>query len=208
MFAVIRGDMDVNETKLANAIGALDLRPATEAEIRATGAVPGYASPIGLHRAAHVVVIVDDAIVSSPNLVAGANEAGWHLLNTNCPRDYTPDVVADIAAAGEGDACVNCGKPLHTQRGVEVGNIFKLGTRYTAALDATYLASDGTKKPVVMGSYGIGVGRLLACVAEEHHDDKGLMWPASIAPFDVHLVALGRQGCRRSPRRLMRYTRH
>lgn len=191
VFAVIRGDMDVNETKLANAIGAMDLRPATEDEIRAAGAVPGYASPIGIQRSANVVVIVDDAVMTSPNLVAGANDAGYHLLHTNCPRDYTPDVVADIAAAGEGDACVNCGHPLHTQRGVEVGNIFKLGTRYTAAIDATYLAADGTKKPVVMGSYGIGVGRLLACIVEEHHDDKGLIWPASVAPFQVHLVALG-----------------
>jgi prolyl-tRNA synthetase len=191
VFAVIRGDMDVNETKLANALGATDLRPATEDEIRSIGAVPGYASPIGIQRSAKGVVVVDDAVVSSPNLVAGANDAGFHLLNTNCPRDYTPDVVADIAAAREGDACANCGHPLHTQRGVEVGHIFKLGTRYTAALDATYLAADGAKKPVVMGSYGIGVGRLLACIVEAHHDDKGLVWPASVAPFLVHLVALG-----------------
>ncbi len=191
VFAVIRGDMDVNETKLANAIGAVDLRPATEEEIRNIGATPGYASPIGIQRAANVIVIVDDAVMSSPNLVAGANDAGHHLLHTNCPRDYTADVVADIAVARAGDACVNCGQPLHTQRGVEVGHIFKLGTRYTAALDATYLAADGARKPVVMGSYGIGVGRLLACIAEAHHDDKGLMWPASVAPFQVHLVALG-----------------
>jgi prolyl-tRNA synthetase len=191
VFVVIRGDMDVNETKLAHALGAQDLRPATEDEIRSIGAVPGYASPIGISRSTHVIVVVDEAIVSSANLVAGANDAGYHLLNTNCPRDYTADIVADIAVAREGDACVNCGHPLHTQRGVEVGHIFKLGTRYTAALDATFLAADGTKKPVVMGSYGIGVGRLLACIVEAHHDDKGLVWPASIAPFQVHLVALG-----------------
>ncbi len=191
VFVVIRGDMDVNETKLANAIGAVDLRPATEDEIRNIGATPGYASPIGIQQAANVIVVVDDAVMSSPNLVAGANDAGYHLLHTNCPRDYAADVVADIAVARAGDACANCGQPLHTQRGVEVGHIFKLGTRYTAALDATYLAADGAKKPVVMGSYGIGVGRLLACIAEAHHDDKGLMWPASVAPFQAHLVALG-----------------
>lgn len=194
VFAVIRGDMDVNETKLANALRASDLRPATEGEIRAIGAMPGYASPIGIarvtDRSPQPVVVVDDAVVSSPNLVAGANEAGTHLLNTNCPRDYAADIVADIAAARDGDACEKCGQPLRTVRGVEVGNIFKLGTRYTAALDATFLAADGTKKPVVMGSYGIGVGRLLACIAEEHHDDKGLVWPESVAPFLVHLVAL------------------
>jgi prolyl-tRNA synthetase len=195
VFAVIRGDMDVNETKLANATGATDLRPATDAEIRATGAVPGYASPVGLRPGVRrtplpVVVVLDDAIPASPNLVAGANEAGFHLVNTNHGRDYGADVVADIAAAGDGDACVNCGAPLRTSRGVEVGNIFKLGTRYTRASGATFLAADGTHKPVVMGSYGIGVGRLLACIAEEHHDEHGLCWPASVAPYHVHLVAL------------------
>jgi prolyl-tRNA synthetase len=137
-----------------------------------------------------IVIIVDDAIPASLNLVAGANEAGFHLLNTNYGRDYTAHIAADIAAAGDGDACPECGALLRTSRGVEVGNIFKLGTRYTAAIGATYLAADGVPKPVVMGSYGIGVGRLLACVAEEHHDDKGLIWPVSIAPYHVHLVAL------------------
>ncbi|HZY41100.1 MAG TPA: His/Gly/Thr/Pro-type tRNA ligase C-terminal domain-containing protein, partial [Anaerolineae bacterium] len=109
----------------------------------------------------------------------------------NTPRDYAATIVADIAAAGDGDACLNCGQPLYTARGVEVGNIFKLGTRYSAAIGATYLAADGTQQPIVMGSYGIGSGRLLACVAEEHHDDKGLIWPISVAPYQVHLVALG-----------------
>ncbi len=188
VFAVIRGEMDVNETKLANALKADWLRPATDEEIRATGATPGYASPIGLK---NVTVIVDDSIPGSPNLVAGANVEGYHLLNTNVPRDYTPRLVADIAAAGDGDACVNCGNLLHTSRGVEVGNIFKLGTRYTAAIGATYLAADGKEKPVVMGSYGIGSGRLLACATEEHHDERGLTLPITIAPYHVHLVALG-----------------
>ncbi len=103
--------------------------------------------------------------------------------------------MADIAAAGDGDACLNCGKPLHTSRGVEVGNIFKLGTRYTDALGATYLASDGTQKPIVMGSYGIGVGRLLACVAEEHHDDKGLIWPIEHCAVSRASGRARRQGC-------------
>ncbi len=99
--------------------------------------------------------------------------------------------MTDLAAASDGDACINCGQPLYTSRGVEVGNIFKLGTRYSAAINATFLAADGTEKPIVMGSYGIGSGRLLACVAEEHHDDKGLLWPITVAPYQVHLVALG-----------------
>lgn len=188
LIAVVRGDMEVNETKLANAVGANWLRPATDEEIRAAGAIPGYASPIGLHG---VKVIVDDAVFASPNLVGGANEEGYHLRNTNIPRDYQPTIIADIAAAGDGDACLRCGKSLHTSRGVEVGNIFKLGTRYSSTVGAMYLAADGTQKPIVMGSYGIGSGRLLACIAEEHHDEKGLIWPITVAPYTVHLVSLG-----------------
>ncbi len=187
--AIVRGDMEVNETKLANAARAVWLRPATDDEIRATGAVPGYGSPLGLRG---VQVIADDAVGTSPNLVAGANDEGYHLLNTNIVRDYQPTVIADIAAAGDGDPCIQCGERLTTSRGVEVGNIFILGTRYSAATGAMYLAADGTQKPIVMGSYGIGSGRLLACIAEEHHDDKGLMWPITVAPYEVHLVSLGR----------------
>ena len=191
IFAVIRGDMEVNETKLGNVVKADWLRPATDDEIRVVGASPGYASPIGL---SGVTVVVDDSVPVSPNLVAGANEDGYHLLNTNTPRDYTASIVADIAAASDDDACINCGRPLYTARGVEIGNIFKLGTRYSAAIGATYLTADGTEKPIVMGSYGIGSGRLLACVAEEHHDDKGLIWPITVAPYQVHLVSLGQAG--------------
>jgi prolyl-tRNA synthetase len=188
VFAVVRGDMEVNETKLVNAVGAQALRPATEAEIVAVGAVPGYASPVGLKEA---LVVVDDAIPASPNLVAGANEDGYHLLNVNYGRDYRADIVTDIAAAQDGDGCPNCGGALRSVRGVEVGNIFKLGTRYSDSMGCKYLDKDGTEKPVIMGSYGIGSGRLLACIAEEHHDDYGLIWPISVAPYQVHLVSLG-----------------
>jgi prolyl-tRNA synthetase len=187
VFAVVRGDMEVNETKLANALKAKELRPAREDEIVAVGAVPGYASPIGLR---DVLVVVDDAIPESPNLVSGANAAGYHLRGVNYGRDYTAALVVDIAAAGEGDACPDCATGLRVSRGVEVGNIFKLGTRYTAALGATFLDKDGQARPVIMGSYGIGSGRLLACVAEAHHDADGLKWPITIAPYHVHLVLL------------------
>jgi prolyl-tRNA synthetase len=190
VFAVVRGDMDVNETKLANAVKAKELRPARTEEIEAVGAVPGYASPIGLR---DIVVVVDDIIPESPNLVAGANEEGYHLLHTNYGRDYTATVVADIAVARAGDACPVCGAPLRTSGGVETGNIFKLGTRYSAAMDATFLDAEGKSRPVIMGSYGIGLGRLLACVVEAHHDDKGIIWPISIAPYQVHLVALANE---------------
>ena len=187
IFTVVRGDMEVNETKVANMVKAAELRPATDEEIRASGAVPGYASPIGLKG---VKIIVDDLVAQSPNLVAGANLAGYHLRNVNYLRDYSADLVADIAAVRDGDTCPQCGAPLRLARGVEVGNIFKLGTRYSDALHCTYLDKNGSSLPVIMGSYGIGVGRLLACVAEEHHDERGLIWPAAIAPYPVHMVVL------------------
>lgn len=191
IFAVVRGDMDVNETKLANAVHAKALRPALEEEIRAIGAEPGYGSPLEVHDA---VVIVDDAVASSPNLVAGANRIGFHLRNVNVGRDFKPDIIADIAAAEAGDACPQCGAPLQAERGVEVGNIFKLGTRYSEALGCLFESGDREMKPVIMGSYGIGIGRALACIAEVHHDEQGLRWPISVAPYQVQLVVLGGKG--------------
>ena len=185
--AVVRGDTDLNEAKLANLLGGAELRPMTLEEIAAVGATAGFASPIGLTGGE---VIADELVMSSPNLVAGANEEGWHLLGTNAGRDWRPDVVADIVAADDGDGCSVCGSPLRTERGVEVGNIFKLGTRFADAFEATYLDPDGNSKPIVMGSYGIGVGRLLACIAEEHHDERGLRLPVAIAPYPVHLTVL------------------
>jgi prolyl-tRNA synthetase len=187
IFAITRGDMEVNETKLRQAAGVTALRPATEEEIRAAGAEPGYGSPVGVQGA---FVVVDDLVAASPNLAAGANQEGYHLLNVNCGRDYTPDIVADIIAVQGGEPCPACGSPLRAERGIEVGNIFKLGTRYSEAIGALYDDPQGVKRPIVMGSYGIGVGRLLATVAELRHDDAGLVWPASVAPFQVHLVLL------------------
>ncbi|MGA2974545.1 MAG: proline--tRNA ligase [Spirochaetia bacterium] len=192
VFAVVRGDREVNETKLARAVKAVHLRPAAEEEIRAAGAVPGYASPIGLRPT--TLIMVDDEVAASTNLVAGANQEGFHLLNTNIPRDYTPTSVSDIASAAEGDGCKRCGAPLSVTRGVEVGHIFKLGVRYSESIGATYQDPEGREKPVVMGSYGIGLGRLLACIAEEHHDERGLRWPVTVAPYDAHLVSLGGPG--------------
>ena len=187
VFAVVRGDMELNETKLANAINATQLRPAIEDEIREVGAEPGYASPVGLN---NVLVVVDDLIPKSPNLVAGANEAGYHLRNVNYGRDFQASIITDITAAQEGDKCPECDQHLHFERGVEVGNIFQLGTGYSQSMGAYYQDRDGKSLPVVMGSYGIGSGRLLACIAEEYNDEHGLMWPISIAPYHLHLVIL------------------
>ncbi len=188
--AVIRGDMEVNETKLAGAVGASWLQPAPDDAIRQAGAEPGYASPVGLTAG---IVICDDAVVTSPNLVAGANRPGVHLRNLNAGRDYEPGIVADIANADDGFPCTSCGKPLGASRGVEVGNIFQLGTRYAESAGARFLDEHGNEQPIWMGSYGIGSGRLLACVAEEHRDRHGLRWPMTVSPFDVHLISLGGQ---------------
>jgi len=187
VFAIVRGDMDLNETKLTNAISAKGLRPAEESEIKAVGAVPGYASPIGLEK---VMIVVDDLIPDSANLVSGANEEGYHYQNVNYGREFSADVVTDIAAARDGDACPVCGEPLHAVRGIEVGNIFKLGTWYSEAVGATFQDAAGEEKPIVMGSYGIGSGRLLASIAEEYNDDYGLILPITVAPYQVHLVVL------------------
>jgi prolyl-tRNA synthetase len=189
--AVVRGDMEMSETKLANALQAKGLRPARDEEIRAAGAEPGYGSPVGLRG---VFVVADEAIPQTPNLVTGANDEGYHLVNVNYGRDFQADLVCDIAAAKEGDACPGCRGPLRLSRGVEVGNIFQLGTRYSEAMGCTFRDRDGREKPVIMGSYGIGLQRALACIAEEHHDQHGLIWPITVAPYHVQLVGLLRDG--------------
>ena len=187
--AIVRGDYEVNETKLGNAVSAKGgVRPATVEEIKAAGMEPGYGSPIGAH---DTVVVIDDLVARSPNLVAGANREGFHYRNVNAGRDYTAEVTADITNAQEGDPCPQCGKPVILRNGIEVGNIFKLGTKFTDAAGATYLGEDGLAHPIVMGSYGIGVGRNVACIVEAHHDDKGIVWPTEVAPYAAHLVSIG-----------------
>ena len=195
VFVVVRGDMELNETKLTNALNARQLRPAQPEEIRAIGAEPGYGSPVGI-RGDAVLLVVDDLIPGSPNLVAGANREGWHLRNVNCGRDYHPDLVADVVAAADGHACPICQSPLRSVRGVEVGNIFKLGTKYSEAMDATFLDEEGGSAPMVMGCYGIGSGRLIASVIETSYDENGIVWPITIAPYQLYLVSLA---TRRTP---------
>lgn len=187
IFAVVRGDMDVNETKLMNAVKSTAVRPATEGELREAGIVAGYASPIGVRGA---LVVVDDLVAESTNLVAGANKEGVHLYNVNYGRDYQADIVADITSAYEGAPCPRCGGPVRLERAIEVGNIFKLGTKYTAALKAQYRDEAGEQHPMVMGCYGIGVERLMAAVVEASHDERGIIWPVAVAPYHVYLVVL------------------
>lgn len=187
--AIVRGDYDVNETKLVNLLKARrGLRPATVEEIKARGMEAGYGSPLGARDA---IVVVDELVTRSPNLVAGANRVGWHVKNVNVPRDYAPDYVAEITNAREGDPCPKCGSPVKLRNGIEVGNIFKLGTDFTDAFGSMYLGEDGERHPIVMGSYGIGLGRNVACVVEAHHDAKGIAWPDEVAPYPAHLVSIG-----------------
>ncbi len=195
LFAVIRGDLEVSEDKLRATAGVSELRPASAEQIAAAGAVAGYASPVGLAVAQDGgpgVFVVADPSVGAGGFVAGANRAGYHLRNVLYGRDWRATRVADIAAVRAGDPCVRCGAPLALDRGIEIGHIFKLGDRYTRALGATYLAEDGAARPVVMGSYGIGVERLMQIIVEQHHDEAGIIWPASVAPADVYLMALGK----------------
>ncbi|MBN1178083.1 MAG: proline--tRNA ligase [Anaerolineae bacterium] len=195
LFAMIRGDLEVNETKLLNHLGGGALRPATEEEIRAVGAVPGYASPVGFAvrmdvQGQGLLVVADRSVESGTDFVAGANREGYHLTGVNYPRDFSATLLVDIAQARAGYPCAHCGEALAAQPTIELGHCFKLGTRYSASMGVTYLDAEGQERLVVMGSYGIGVGRLLAAVIEAHHDDYGIVWPPALAPFDVHLVTL------------------
>ncbi|HWN22128.1 MAG TPA: proline--tRNA ligase [Gaiellaceae bacterium] len=184
VLALLRGDDRLEETKLLSVLGT-DFRAATDEEIRAGfGADGGSLGPVGF-----AGEVVADEALRDGQFVAGANHTGRHLRGVAAGRDYEPRF-ADIRQPKEGDACPVCGGELRFQTAIEVGHIFKLGTRYSESLGAKYLDEDGVEKPIVMGSYGIGPGRVLAAAVEQHHDDDGIVWPAEIAPYDVHVVAL------------------
>ncbi|MFW6105599.1 MAG: proline--tRNA ligase, partial [Chloroflexota bacterium] len=187
VFVTIRGDLEVNETKLRNALKCSELRLATESEVNEAGIVAGFASPIGVKE---VKVVADDSITSGSNFVVGANKAGYHFKNANYPRDFQVDLMTDIALAQSGDSCPSCQGKLSSARGIEVGHVFKLGTFISERFGASFLDNDGTSRPIVMGCYGIGLGRLLAAIVEQSHDDKGIIWPLSVAPYQVHLCPL------------------
>ena len=189
IFAAIRGDIEVNETKLKNAVGATDLWFSTDEELQRYGLVAGYASPIDVKG---VKVVVDDSVASTTNLVAGANKPGYHLKNMNFPRDFKADIITDISMAREGMSCVHCGGKLTEKRGIEVGNIFKLGTKYSETMNATYLSQKGRPEMLFMGCYGIGLGRLLASIVETNHDKDGIIWPPTVAPYQIHLMYIGK----------------
>ena len=186
-FVTIRGDLEVNDIKLKNALHASDLHLADDQEVAKAGLVAGSASAIGIH---DIKRVGDLSITRGNNFVVGGNKADTHLRGANYPRDFQVDILTDIALARPGQGCPNCGQPLEAVRGVEVGHIFKLGTFFSEALGANYLDQNGQHQPILMGCYGIGVGRLLAAAIEQNHDDKGIAFPATIAPYQVHLVGL------------------
>ena len=194
IFALIRGDFEVNESKLSNVAKVAELKFADDESILAAGAVPGYASPLNLH-GKKAKIIIDRSAMESGNLVVGANEPGFHYLNFNAERDLAQVeyIVADIATVREGDPAPGSGEPLQMLRGIEVGNIFQLGTKYSESMNCTYLDKDGKSHPMIMGCYGIGVGRSMASVIEFSHDDYGPIWPMSIAPYQVQVCALDPQ---------------
>jgi prolyl-tRNA synthetase len=187
VFVAIRGDLDVNEVKLKNALRAQDVDPMDEAMVKRLGLIAGSASAVGL---TGMKIVADPTAVGAANLVGGANEDGFHYLNTNHGRDWKADVVANVALARAGDNCATCGTPLEVRRGMEMGHVFKLGTIYAESIGVQYLDEGGERRPCVMGCYGIGVERMLAAVIEANHDDNGIIWPAGVAPYDAHVVVL------------------
>ncbi len=191
VFVVIRGDLEVNEVKLKNALKCPELRMATEDEVIEAGIVAGAASPLGI---SGIKVVADDSVTSGANFVAGANKPETHLKNVNYPRDFKADIITDIAKARAGGVCPECKGQLSSSHGIEVGHIFKVGTFYSRKQGAEFIGQDGQSHPVTMGCYGIGLGRLLAAAIEQNHDDKGIIWPSAIAPYQIYLCPLYRDG--------------
>ncbi|MCS7177268.1 MAG: proline--tRNA ligase [Candidatus Kapabacteria bacterium] len=190
VMVLLRGNDELNETKLQAAIGAVYLRPATPEELlQYTGASAGSIGPIGLPTP--MPIIVDERLRNANGLVSGANQDGYHYRHIDLQRDCRVDRYADLRTVQDGEPCPQCGTPLRIVRAIEVGHIFKLGTKYSEALGATFLDEHGQQRPIIMGSYGIGVERIIAAFIEQHHDERGICWIPAIAPFQVHLISIG-----------------
>src|SRR5574344_582954 len=183
----VRGDHEVNEVKVVNTCHVLGVEMADEAMLTAAGTVGGYMGPVGMD-SNKIMVVVDQSVMKMHNFCCGANKEGFHYLNVNPGRDFTPTFVADIRLIQEGDACPHCGGKVSKARGIEVGQVFKLFTKYSEALKATYLDESGKPKPMQMGCYGVGVSRTMAAAVEQNNDENGIIWPAAIAPYHVLVV--------------------
>ncbi|MGI6092573.1 MAG: proline--tRNA ligase [Veillonellaceae bacterium] len=186
VLALVRGDHEANEIKIKNALDCLEVDMADEKTIiDAIGGAPGYIGPVNVK---NVKIIADTSVMKMYNAVCGANKLEKHYINVNPKRDFTPDIVTDIRLVQPGDPCGHCGTPLKTARGIEVGQVFKLYTKYSKALNATFLDENGKEKPMVMGCYGIGVSRTMAAAIEQNYDENGIIWPAAIAPYHVVVI--------------------
>jgi prolyl-tRNA synthetase len=184
--AVVRGDREINEIKLLNQVGAYEIQLANDEVVRKiTGSNPGYVGPIDI---SGIEIIVDEEVLEMRNAVAGANKEDYHFINVNYGHDFKATKVSDIRTVKVGDRCPRCSNSLDSARGIEVGHIFKLGTKYSANLDATFLDKNGKEKPFVMGCYGVGIGRTMAASVEQNYDNNGIIWPVTIAPFEVIVV--------------------
>jgi len=186
VMTLIRGDYAINEIKLKNALKCRELREATLVEIAQKGLIAGYCGPIGVKN----LLILADESVQEANLASGANSEGKHCLNSNYGRDFSAERLLDLALAHRGLPCPCCASPYEEVRGIEVGHIFKLGTVISEALNAEFTDEDGVSRPLIMGCYGIGVGRLLAAAVEQNHDQNGIIWPLAIAPYQVLITPL------------------
>jgi prolyl-tRNA synthetase len=189
VFVLIRGDLEVNEVKLAHLLDVQDLRLAEPEDVLREGIVAGYASPVG--RSGGPRIVADQSATMGSNFVAGANEPGYHLRNVNYPRDFRIDVTGQFAAVREGDACPVCGGELRAVTSIEMGRLCQLGTRWSEHVGATFLDAKGRPRPLVVGRCALDLGRLMAAAVEQNRDDRGIIWPRSIAPYQVHLVSLG-----------------
>ena len=190
VLCMVRGDHEVNDVAVQNLVGGNTIEPATDEELKAHGLQPGYMSPMGADTPDNETfyVIVDPTAMNVPNGVTGANKHGYHYKDVNPKRDFQNVTVATIRLMTKDDVCPHCGAPIDIVRGIEVGQVFELGTKYSEALNATFLDQNGKAKPYVMGCYGIGVTRTIAAAIEQFHDDKGIMWPVAIAPYEVVVV--------------------
>lgn len=193
ILALVRGDLEINEVKLSNTLtraglNAVDLRLASAEELEQAGIVAGFTSP--LNKGEQILIVGDSSLQQGQNFVAGANKIDYHLKNVNYPRDFRVDIWADLASAFEGALCVRCGGSLRRERGTEVGHIFKVGAKYAELFGTTFLDAAGEARPLLMGCYGLGIGRTLAALVEQSHDEKGLIWPFSVAPYHVSLLGL------------------
>lgn len=183
----VRGDHEVNEIKVINTVGVNEVEMAEESLLAAAGTIGGYMGPVGIDPE-KTIVVVDSTVMKMHNICCGANKEGYHLLNVNPGRDFTPTYVADIRLIQEGDPCPHCGGKVSKARGIEVGQVFKLFTKYSEAMHATFLDENGKEKPMVMGCYGVGVSRTMAAAIEQNNDKDGMIWPVAIAPYEVLVV--------------------